>query len=115
MLMNHRHRSLSGREAESSGNRRADEGSGGNRANGGSGTNRATIEVSDEESEEREPATSGQPGPAVSGWARLVRHLRRVRSRQRLFGYLGQVLQWYPPTLRDRLRRVDPTASQSRR
>ena len=113
--MNHRHRSLSDREAESSGSRRANGGSGRNRASGGGGRNRAVVEVSDEESEEREPATSGQVEPAVSGWARLVRHLRRVRYRQRIFGYLGQVLQWYPPTLRDRLRRVDPTASQSRR
>ena len=86
-----------------------------NRDNGGSGRNRTAIEISDEESEERvDPPTGGQSEPAVSGWARLVRHLRRVRSRQRLFGYLGQVLQWYPPTLRDRPRRVDPTASQSR-
>jgi hypothetical protein len=67
---------------------------------------RRTDELLDEQSEEQTPA--------AGRWRRLVKHLRRVRHLQRLFGYLGQVLQWYPGRLRDRLRRVDPTASQSR-
>jgi hypothetical protein len=51
---------------------------------------------------------------SVQAWRRLVRHLRRVRQLQRIFGYLGQALQWYPANLRDRLRSVDPTDYQRR-
>ena len=72
-----------------------------------SGKPRATGELQGEEPEELTPA--------AGGWRRLVRRLRRVRHRQRIFGYLGQALQRYPAWLRDRLRRVDPTASQARR
>lgn len=50
----------------------------------------------------------------VACWRRIVRHLRRVRQLQRLWGYLGQTLGLYPETLRRRLRDVDPTAYQRR-
>ena len=41
-------------------------------------------------------------------WAYLVRKLRRIRARQRYWGLLGQLLQQYPASLRDRLRLVWP-------
>jgi hypothetical protein len=65
-------------------------------------------------------AARGRPGPSVQAtaaarrWEHLVRHLRRVRQLQRLFGYLGQALQSYPGPLRQRLRLVDPTDYQRR-
>ena len=39
----------------------------------------------------------------VLPWAYLVRKLRRIRARQRYWGLLGQLLQEYPASLRDRL------------
>eukprot|EP00972_Heterocapsa_arctica_P043604 6438221-Heterocapsa_arctica.AAC.1 len=60
------------------------------------------------------PGVSAQVTPADRRWARLARHARRVRQLQRLFGYLGQALQWYPGSLRNRLRSVDPTDYQRR-
>jgi hypothetical protein len=48
----------------------------------------------------------------VCRWRQVVCHLRRLRQLQRLFGYLGQALQWYPEGLRLRPRLVDPTWSQ---
>ena len=44
----------------------------------------------------------------VLPWAYLVRKLRRIRARQRYWGLLGQLLQEYPASLRDRLRLVWP-------
>ena len=44
----------------------------------------------------------------VLPWAYLVRKLRRIRARQRYWGLLGQLLQQYPASLRDRLRLVWP-------
>ena len=41
-------------------------------------------------------------------WAYLVRKLRRIRARQRYWGLLGQRLQEYPASLRDRLRLAWP-------
>ena len=41
-------------------------------------------------------------------WAYLVRKLRRIRALQRYWGLLGQRLQEYPASLRDRLRLVWP-------
>ncbi len=37
-------------------------------------------------------------------WIALIRHLRRLRRRQRFFAYLGHRLQDYPEGLRRRLR-----------
>ena len=51
---------------------------------------------------------------AVFAWTRLIRHALRLRRRQRVYGYLGQLLQRYPGRLRGRLREVFPTAYQSR-
>ena len=39
-------------------------------------------------------------------WAYLVRKLRRIRALQRYWELLGQRLQEYPASLRDRLRWV---------
>ena len=44
----------------------------------------------------------------VLPWDYLVRKLRRIRARQRYWGLLGQLLQQYPASLRDRLRLVWP-------
>ena len=33
---------------------------------------------------------------AVFAWTRLIRHTLRLRHRQRVYGYLGQLLQQYP-------------------
>ena len=41
-------------------------------------------------------------------WAYLVWNLRRNSTRQRYWGLLGQLLQEYPASLRDRLRLVWP-------
>ena len=41
-------------------------------------------------------------------WAYLVWKLRRIRALQRYWGLLGQRLQEYPASLRDRLRLVWP-------
>ena len=50
----------------------------------------------------------------IDRWRQLVRHARRVRQLQRLYGYLGQVLATYDAGLRRRLRDVDPTDYQRR-
>ena len=50
---------------------------------------------------------------AVFAWTRLIRHVLRLRHRQRVYGYLGQLLQQYPGRLRGRLREAFPTAYQS--
>lgn len=50
---------------------------------------------------------------AVFAWTRLIRHVLRLRRRQRVYGYLGQLLQQYPGRLRGRLREAFPTAYQS--
>ena len=44
----------------------------------------------------------------VLPWAYLVRKLRRIRARQRYWALIGQLLQEYPVSLRDRLRLVWP-------
>ena len=44
----------------------------------------------------------------VLPWAYLVRKLRRIRARRRYWGLLGQRLQEYPASLRDRLRLAWP-------
>ena len=49
---------------------------------------------------------------ATCAWRRLIRHLLRLRHRQRIWGYLGQLLQQYPERLRGRLREVFPMAYQ---
>ena len=46
----------------------------------------------------------------VLPWAYLVRKLRRVRARRRYWGLLGQRLQEYAASLRDRLRLAWPKA-----
>ena len=51
---------------------------------------------------------------AVDHWRQLVRHARRLRQLQRLWGYLGQVLATYDVSVRNRLRDVDPTDYQRR-
>ena len=42
----------------------------------------------------------------VLPWDDLVGKLLRIRARQRYWGLLGQLLQQYPASLRDRLRLV---------
>ena len=44
----------------------------------------------------------------VISWVHLVLKLRRIRARQRHWGLLGQLLQEYPASLRDRLRLAWP-------
>lgn len=51
---------------------------------------------------------------AADKWGKLVRKAHRVRSLQRYWGYLGQHLQRFPDSLRDRLREVFPTPPQRR-
>jgi hypothetical protein len=47
-------------------------------------------------------------------WTALLRHVLRVRRLQRVFAYIGHVLQEkYPPRLRERLRVVFPTGRQA--
>ena len=43
-------------------------------------------------------------------WRPIVRHCRRVRRLQRLWGNIGQALQAYPEGLRARLLHTHPTA-----
>ena len=53
--------------------------------------------------EEEVPTTPEQ------AWRRIIRHLLRVRSLQRLWGVLGGFLRTqFPASLRDRLREVYP-------
>ena len=52
------------------------------------------------------------PADAIRRWERTVRHCRRIRQLQRLWGYLGQQLNEIPASLRQRLRDVDPTEYQ---
>ena len=47
-------------------------------------------------------------------WAYLVGKLRRIRARQRYWGFLGQLLQEYPASLRDRLRLAWPSIGSAR-
>ena len=51
---------------------------------------------------------------AEARWGAIVRHLRRLRRLQRLWGQLGGHIQVYPAALRDRLREVDPPAPRRR-
>ena len=48
-----------------------------------------------------------EPNTAEQAWRRIIRHLLRVRSLQRLWGVLGGFLRTqFPATLRDSLREV---------
>ena len=51
---------------------------------------------------------------AATHWRQLVRHARRLRKLQRLWGYLGQKLATYDVSVRHRLRITDPTDYQRR-
>ena len=49
------------------------------------------------------------PTTPEQAWRRIIRHLLRVRSLQRLWGVLGGFLRTqFPASLRDRLREVYP-------
>ena len=58
--------------------------------------------------DEEESRDEEDVGVDVVSWGHLVRMLRRSRARQRYWGLLGQLLQEYPASLRDRLRLVWP-------
>ena len=55
-----------------------------------------------------------QQAAAADHWRHLVRHARRLRQLQRLWGDLGQVLATYDVSVRNRLRDTDPTDHQRR-
>ena len=55
-----------------------------------------------------------QQSAAANHWRQLVRHARRLRQIQRLWGDLGQVLATYDVSVRNRLRTTDPTDYQRR-
>jgi hypothetical protein len=42
-------------------------------------------------------------------WRKLIKRLFRLRSRQRLWAYIGHLLQGYPANLRNRLVLIFPT------